>query len=195
MLECEAAAANACPTAATPHPLPPAPPPLQSSQRPASLESNSSAVDEAAVEGQPEMQQKKQKQQAQPELTEAIKRRCEGTLGTWRVDYHTQLPGPAETAPRGIKTCSLNCNKVCEQRAAWFPCPASMRCMRSSCALCSTRRPLSLTSAPTLSTAAAAGRHLQRPQRPVHLPRGLAGVQLPAPHESVLRAVPPAVRV
>ena len=114
------AGTRGCPATAATSCLPPPPLPalsrlLQSSQRPARLETNYDTVEEAAAEGPPAAQ-KKQKQQAKPELTEAIKRRCEGTLGTWCVDYHTQLPAPAVPAPRGNKTCSLNCNKVCEQR-------------------------------------------------------------------------------
>lgn len=45
-------------------------------------------------------------------LTDAIKRRCEGTLGTWCIDFHTQAEVPAVTAPRGNRTCSMDCNQV-----------------------------------------------------------------------------------
>ncbi|EFN56537.1 hypothetical protein CHLNCDRAFT_51514 [Chlorella variabilis] len=45
-------------------------------------------------------------------LTADIKRRCDGTLGTWCADFHTQAPVPAVTAPRGNQTCSLDCNKA-----------------------------------------------------------------------------------
>jgi hypothetical protein len=46
-----------------------------------------------------------------------IKRRCEGTRGSWCVDFHTQEEVPAVTAPRGNKTCSLDCNLVRPQAA------------------------------------------------------------------------------
>lgn len=50
---------------------------------------------------------------AQPNpVTDEITKRCAGTLGTWCVDYWTQAEVPAVTAPRGNKTCSLNCNQV-----------------------------------------------------------------------------------
>ncbi|KAL4447245.1 hypothetical protein ABPG77_007278 [Micractinium sp. CCAP 211/92] len=45
-------------------------------------------------------------------VTAAIRRRCQGTKGTWCIDYHTQPEVPARTAPRGNKTCSLDCNKA-----------------------------------------------------------------------------------
>ena len=45
-------------------------------------------------------------------VPEAIKQRCALTLGTWCVDYLTQKGVPAVTAPRGSKTCSMNCNKA-----------------------------------------------------------------------------------
>lgn len=45
-------------------------------------------------------------------VTDAIKARCAGTLGTWCADFWTQAEVPAVTAPRGNKECSLDCNKV-----------------------------------------------------------------------------------
>lgn len=45
-------------------------------------------------------------------LTDAIRARCAGTLGSWCTGYYTQPELPAVTAPRGNKTCSLDCNKV-----------------------------------------------------------------------------------
>jgi hypothetical protein len=45
-------------------------------------------------------------------LTDAIKQRCQGTLGTWCTDFWTQAEVPAVTAPRGNHTCSMDCNKA-----------------------------------------------------------------------------------
>ena len=45
-----------------------------------------------------------------------IKRRCEGTLGSWCSDFHGQAEVPAVTAPRGDLDCSLDCNKVMPSR-------------------------------------------------------------------------------
>lgn len=42
----------------------------------------------------------------------ATRQQCEGTLGTWCMDYLTQAEAPAVTAPRGNKTCSLDCVKA-----------------------------------------------------------------------------------
>ena len=42
----------------------------------------------------------------------AVERRCRGTLGSWCFDYLTQAEVPARTAPRGQKTCSMECNKA-----------------------------------------------------------------------------------
>ncbi|EFN59979.1 hypothetical protein CHLNCDRAFT_56485 [Chlorella variabilis] len=71
-------------------------------------------------------------------VPEAIKQRCALTLGTWCVDYLTQKGVPAVTAPRGSKTCSMNCNKASgisvarESRSGWrgFNCihPAKRFC-------------------------------------------------------------------
>ncbi len=209
------------------------------------------------------------KPQKQP-LTDAIKRRCEGTLGTWCIDFHTQAEVPAVTAPRGNRTCSLNCNQaravafrllglgrsivgcmaaapslrrplpwrriacrtcslncnqarvlllagpgitcccallrwqllaqpVCHHLAV---CPPSAVASAPLCApqvgtcsaltsLCTAFHPTPAASAFLLpfsySPVPSAGRHVQRPDRPVHLPRGLAGLQLPHAHAAPLR--------
>lgn len=68
-----------------------------------------------------------QQQQAPPgakqrkPVTDAIKARCAGTVGTWCIDYFTQIEVPAKTAPRGNKTCSMDCNQVGSQ-AGCLPC-------------------------------------------------------------------------
>ncbi|KAL4427668.1 hypothetical protein ABPG75_001757 [Micractinium tetrahymenae] len=64
--------------------------------------------------------------QPKPKVTDAIRQRCAGTLGTWCIDYHTQQEVPARTAPRGNKTCSLDCNQVgvCDALTGLCTCPA-----------------------------------------------------------------------
>ena len=68
-------------------------------------------------------QQEEQEQEEQEEeergavdtptpVTDAIRQRCAGTLGSWCVEYWTQPEVPARTAPRGNKQCSLDCNQV-----------------------------------------------------------------------------------
>ncbi|KAI3425325.1 hypothetical protein D9Q98_009089 [Chlorella vulgaris] len=62
-------------------------------------------------------------------LTDAIKQRCQGTLGTWCTDFWTQAEVPAVTAPRGNHTCSMDCNKVgtCSALTGRCTCPAGWR--------------------------------------------------------------------
>ncbi|KAL4425256.1 hypothetical protein ABPG75_009272 [Micractinium tetrahymenae] len=67
--------------------------------------------------------------EAQPKpkpVTDEIRRRCQGTKGTWCIDYHTQPEVPARAAPRGNKTCSMDCNKVgtCSALTGLCTCPA-----------------------------------------------------------------------
>lgn len=59
-----------------------------------------------------ERQEQQVPQRRRMPVTPEIDRRCAGTLGTWCVEYHTQAGVPARTAPRGNKTCSLNCNQA-----------------------------------------------------------------------------------
>ena len=68
----------------------------------------------------PEVQQQDHQQQQEQtapakkkEVTEAMRQRCRGTLGTWCLDFLSQPEVPAVPAPLGNKTCSMDCNKVC----------------------------------------------------------------------------------
>jgi len=58
-----------------------------------------------------EKQQERKPPQRLP-VTPEIERRCAGTLGSWCVDFYTQVEVLARTATRGNKTCSLDCNQV-----------------------------------------------------------------------------------
>lgn len=62
--------------------------------------------------------QQQQPLKVKPAVTSEMIRRCQGTLGSWCIEYHTQLEAPAVAAPRGNKTCSLDCNKVGACRCA-----------------------------------------------------------------------------
>ena len=46
------------------------------------------------------------------QATEAMKQSCQGTLGTWCIEFVAQAEVPAVTAPRGSQKCSLDCNKA-----------------------------------------------------------------------------------
>ena len=52
------------------------------------------------------------------QATEAMKQSCQGTLGTWCIEFVAQAEVPAVTAPRGSQKCSLDCNKASGQAAA-----------------------------------------------------------------------------
>lgn len=65
--------------------------------------------------------------QSRPQAATAeMRRRCEGTLGNWCLDFETQVEVPARSAPRGTRSCSLDCNKVgtCNALAGLCTCPA-----------------------------------------------------------------------
>lgn len=65
------------------------------------------------VEQPPEKQQPQERKPPQRlPVTPEIERRCAGTLGSWCVDFYTQVEVLARTATRGNKTCSLDCNQV-----------------------------------------------------------------------------------
>ncbi|KAI3427182.1 hypothetical protein D9Q98_007119 [Chlorella vulgaris] len=80
-----------------------------------------------------------------PKLTAHINRLCEGTLGSWCTDFHTQALSPAAPAPRGNHTCSLDCNKVgvCSALTGLCTCPAgwtSWNCLQPMPRYCTHQR-------------------------------------------------------
>jgi hypothetical protein len=145
-------------------------------------------------------------QGAAKEATAEAKRKCEGTLGDWFENFHLQAAVPAATAPRGNETCSLDCNKVMPGRGIGGPGWACRGAVLHVCAalwctdmhtICCTVRSSRFNRRPPHAhphCCCSPGRRLQRAHWAVHLPRGLARLQLPAPHEAPLHPSVQAVR-
>jgi hypothetical protein len=121
-----------------------------------------------------------------PKLTPQITRMCEGTVGDWCTGYHLQTPVPAVTAPRGNQSCSLDCNQARRGGAAPAePAEQPVGVCGACRALCKWNPAHGWTT--TFNPdALPAGRRVLRAHRPLHLPRGVERLELPAPHEAVL---------
>lgn len=62
------------------------------------------------------------KRASRREATADAGKRCVGTVGDWCQGYLLQEEVPASTAPRGNKTCSMDCNKASPDHLLPFCC-------------------------------------------------------------------------
>ncbi|KAL4452533.1 hypothetical protein ABPG75_008195 [Micractinium tetrahymenae] len=65
-------------------------------------------------------------QQLRQPVAPEIEQRCQLAVGSWCTEYYMQAEVPGRMAPRGNKTCSLNCNQVgvCSALSGLCSCPA-----------------------------------------------------------------------